>query len=1028
MNGRHVIRRNLKHYQRFYILIALATAIMVAVTTGSLMVGDSVRMTLVQRVNERLGSTESVIFNGSGYMDASLVNELSGNAWGTIMTDGFIQMNGRLIPVNVWGVDYLRNGTVVDNGDAIINVPLAKEAGIGADDDIVLRLPKNGLIPSGSLFVTQNYTTSLRLSCTGVVEAIDGGNLSLKNEQTLPFNVFVNRGMLNDLLETGDKVNVILSDVKVSTNDINQAWRVEMAGMRSTRKEDCTEIITERVFMQDGLIDFLCKHHQQPNRLYSYLANTIRLGEKSVPYSFVTAMDSYGGKPLEADDILLSDYTARRIGAKVGDVIHVSYFKMKGLKRLETDSIQLKVSAIIPMQEWLADGTLSAEFPGLTDVERCTEWDSDLPINMELITDEDEEYWTDYRSTPKAIVPYNSVINDWKTVFGSATAVRIQDQQADFSGIDAQMCGIQVVHPREAGIYGAMNGVDFAGLFLALGFFIIVSALLLMYSPLSEMFWQRRHEISLWQALGWPRSRIIGMFWREALPVILVAVLIGIIIGNLYTWLIVFLLGNVWQGATQTDGFSIVTTPQTLLVGFAISMLLSITVLWLALRHAFDFMVKDTKRSGAFNLKGRWIVTLLTIALLLVAVFVRQSVILFVLLGCMWIVLGLFWGWHWLLMRGNASSIFNDRKQLVWNSLFANRKQAVVSFLTLALGVFIVFAVGLNRKGFGDSSQLTAGTGGYSLWVETAVPVYYDMNTQEGRRQLSLTELPANVSAMQFLRYSADDASCLNLNKVSTPTVLGVDMNQFTQAFHAQCSMYNLLVDETVLTWGLMKNIGDTLYYQNSHGEEVKLVIAGTLPNTILQGNVVVDREVFAEIWPEITGSEVALVKVKEQENEQTKNLLATALNEYGVRVMTTGERLRQFYQVTDTYLTIFLTLGGIGLLVGLLSFVIVIRKNLAMKDNDIQFFGMLGYQPQVVERLLVDEHIRVPLYALFIGVTGAMLSACIGFANVSWSTWLLCLVFAILLVTSVIYFVKKVVKTKIGSLVSNEHIGRLLF
>ena len=584
MKNKQLILKNINYYRRFYLLIAMATIIMVAVTTGSMMVGDSVRMTLVKRVTDRLGDTESVIFNSSGYMDASLVDALANEAWGAIMTDGFVQINGQLIPVNVWGVDFLRNGTVVNDGDAVINAQLAKESGIGANDDIVLRLAKNGLIPSGSLFVTQNYTTSLRLSCARVIVAADGGNLSLRNEQTIPLNVFVNRAMLNDVLETGDKVNVILSARRVGIEELNQVWNVEIAGMKYIKKENCTEITTDRVFMQDGLIDHLCNNNQSPNRLYSYLANSIRLGEQSVPYSFVTAMDSYEGRLLAADEILLSDYTAHRIGAKVGELVSVSYFKMKGLKRLETDSIQLRVSAIIPMQDWVKDGTLSADFPGLTDVERCTEWDSDLPINMDLITNEDEQYWTNYRSTPKAIVPYKTVINDWKTVFGSATAVRVDNDEVDFSGIDAQMCGVQVVLPRKAGLYGATNGVDFAGLFLALGFFIILSALLLMYSPLSEMVWQRKNECRLLQSLGWTDKRIRRLLYREACPIILVAVLIGVVAGVIYTYMIMFLLGNIWQGATQTDGFGVSINMLSVLIGIVVSLIMAMCVLWFTIR------------------------------------------------------------------------------------------------------------------------------------------------------------------------------------------------------------------------------------------------------------------------------------------------------------------------------------------------------------------------------------------------------------------------------------------------------------
>ena len=1039
MKNKQLIQKNLSYYRRFYLLIAIATIVMVAVITGSMMVGDSVRMTLVKRVTDRLGDTESVIFNSSGYMDATLVDALANEAWGAIMTDGFVRIDSHLIPVNVWGVDYLRNGTVVADGDAFINTQLAKDSGIGADDDVVLRLAKNGLIPSGSLFVTQNYTTSMRLSCAGVVAASEGGNLSLRNEQTIPLNIFVNRAMLNDLLETGDKVNVILSARRVGIEELNQAWNVEMAGMKFIKKKNCTEITTDRVFMQDALIDHLCDNNQNPNRLYSYLANSIRLGEQSVPYSFVTAMDSYEGRMLSADEILLSDYTARRIGAKVGELVSVSYFKMKGLKRLETDSIQLRVSAIIPMQDWVKDGTLSADFPGLTDVERCTEWDSDLPINLDLITDEDEQYWTNYRSTPKAIVPYKSVINDWKTVFGSATAIRVDNDEVDFSGIDAQMCGVQMVHPREAGLYGAMNGVDFAGLFLALGFFIIVAALLLMVSPLMEMYEHRKGEFQLLSSLGYTHHHVISLLWREALPVVLVSVLAGVMAGVTYTCVIMFLLGNVWQGATQTAGFSVSLEWLTVVGGAFISLLIALGLLRACIVKAISkdnhIVVAKTLYGKTSNYKVMAVgVSVLLLLLLSLNLLVYRSVVLFVIIGCVWILLCLAWGYVLIIHKGTSVKPA-QKSQLVWSTLYANRKQVVLSFLTLSIGVFLVFAVGLNRRSFADSSGLSHATGGYGLWMESAVPVYYDLNSKEGRKQLSLTDMPDKVSFMQLLRYSADDASCLNLNKVATPTILGVDMDEFAlTSFQVKDNIYDfdnqievlsslqkksgdaypVLVDETVLTWGLMLSLGDTLHYQDARGQDVKVLLAGTLPNTIFQGSVLMDRGLFATIWPEITGSEVALVRVDGDNSKQVSQLLATALNEYGVRLFTTNDLLKQFNQVTDTYLTIFLTLGGIGLLLGLMAFVIIIRKNLTAHADDIKLYRMLGFQHEEIHRLLFSENIIVPLYAIFSGVAGALLSIVTGFGNVPWTVWLITLMFMFLFVGCVWLFVWYIVDKEI--------------
>ena len=60
MNIRWLLHRNIRYFARYYRLVAMAVVITVAVIVGSLVVGDSVRMTLVRRVTERLGNTETI--------------------------------------------------------------------------------------------------------------------------------------------------------------------------------------------------------------------------------------------------------------------------------------------------------------------------------------------------------------------------------------------------------------------------------------------------------------------------------------------------------------------------------------------------------------------------------------------------------------------------------------------------------------------------------------------------------------------------------------------------------------------------------------------------------------------------------------------------------------------------------------------------------------------------------------------------------------------------------------------------------
>jgi putative ABC transport system permease protein len=285
------------------------------------------------------------------------------------------------------------------------------------------------------------------------------------------------------------------------------------------------------------------------------------------------------------------------------------------------------------------------------------------------------------------------------------------------------------------------------------------------------------------------------------------------------------------------------------------------------------------------------------------------------------------------------------------------------------------------------------------------------------------------LRATSLLKYGADDASCLNLNKVVTPNVLGIDMEElknsdfkitktiyddfftFEKMKKSNHSVYPALVDETVLMWSLGKKLGDTLVYTGEKGETVSILLAGTIQNSIFQGYILIDKALFSEIWSEISGSEIMLIKVPEPEVAHTKMLISQALNNYGIRVMTTGERLKMFYSVTDTYLTIFLTLGGLGLLLGIFSFIIVVRKNLVARVKEITLYRSLGFDEKRMENLLYKENVSVPLVAVLTGALGALTRISMGFGNVSIGIWGMAIVLLGVFLFCVTEFVKRAVR-----------------
>ena len=290
-------------------------------------------------------------------------------------------------------------------------------------------------------------------------------------------------------------------------------------------------------------------------------------------------------------------------------------------------------------------------------------------------------------------------------------------------------------------------------------------------------------------------------------------------------------------------------------------------------------------------------------------------------------------------------------------------------------------------------------------------PLLYDMNDTRSRRHLHLEELPQDVRFLQMPKHAEDEASCWNLNKVSTPSVLGMETSQMA-AFGINIDKLTLnaeednivpvAIDEEALTWSMMKKVGDTLTYKAADGHEAKALIAASYPTGVLHGYAIMPQELFLKLWPEESGSRVILAgkrqspgapssnddKASTAQFATTQQLLETALSDYGISVSTTDDRLRRFYEVTDAYLSIFLSLGGLGLLLGLASLLIVVRKSLAARRQEIALYQTLGFSPQSIVGMLRKEQIIVPLFAILTGALGSLVSISAGIREINTTAW----------------------------------------
>jgi len=254
-----------------------------------------------------------------------------------------------------------------------------------------------------------------------------------------------------------------------------------------------------------------------------------------------------------------------------------------------------------------------------------------------------------------------------------------------------------------------------------------------------------------------------------------------------------------------------------------------------------------------------------------------------------------------------------------------------------------------------------------------------------------------DIQFVSFRVKEGDDASCLNLNRVSNPQLIGVnsgalsERGSFTFAQMADdgyadkpWDMLNAeyvdnivpgIADQTVIQWGLGKSVGDTLLYRDESGGTVKVLLVGGLANSVLQGNIIIADNRFRQMYPSISGARLFLIDAPFAKLESISQKLSWALQDQGLDVTPAHARLQQYAQVENTYLSIFMILGALGLMIGSIGIGIVIWRNVAERRGELALLRSIGFSKKAIQVMLTYEHAVLVCIAVFIGLLSAVLA-----------------------------------------------------
>jgi ABC-type antimicrobial peptide transport system permease subunit len=271
------------------------------------------------------------------------------------------------------------------------------------------------------------------------------------------------------------------------------------------------------------------------------------------------------------------------------------------------------------------------------------------------------------------------------------------------------------------------------------------------------------------------------------------------------------------------------------------------------------------------------------------------------------------------------------------------------------------------------------------------------MNGEAGRKALGLDPRGlANVEAVQFRVREGDDASCFNLNRAQQPRLLGVDPKELarrgaftftevvTDADETGWDLLDMDLDTGVVPavgdyptvfWALGKNIGEELEYSDEKGRTLRVRIVGMIESSILQGSLVIDENEFTARFPSVDGYGVFLIDAPADAVESISNELSSALRDYGLVLTPAAERQAAFGAVENTYLSIFMVLGGLGLVLGSIGLGLVVLRNMLERRGELAMLRAVGFDKARLKRMVFYEHGGLMLAGLVCGVFAAVIA-----------------------------------------------------
>lgn len=1077
VNWLHLIRCNLCYYWRTNLAVIAGVATATAVLSGALLTGKSVQESLRRLLDQRLGTTQYVI-SAEGFFREELATDLASAADKTNSLDGcaIVYLRGLAIHertgmrahnVQVYGVDRrfwkfqgMAGRKTPEDRTALVGAALAERLGIQTGDDFLLRMETQEGIPRESLHGRrEDVQRTVRLTCDEILPVERLGEFALRPDQGSIYSIFVPLERLQRDLEQPSRANMVLLSSQSQEDSLpkirtalKERFTLQDVGVKFRPTPSRTGIVVEstRILLDESIAQAVFQEAaasgMRASGILSYMANSIRAGEREIPYSLITAADldqgtmsSIGNRKGSAvpspsagdfDPIWLSDWAWKDLGASQGETIELDYYIWQEDGHLVTRTDRFRLAGAVSLGGEM-DTTLVPAFPGFTGTMSMQKWDPPFPIDLRRIRPQDEEYWQQYRTTPKAFIPLKKGQTLWQSRFGRFSSVRISlPEGADWlssqerltrgirNRIDPESAGFVINDVKKSGREASRGSTDFGEYFLYFSFFLIAAAILFSMLFFRLSIEQRVREIGILQAVGFPLSTLRRIFLLEGTLLAVAGGGMGVFGAILYGRLLVHGLGTWWQNAVGTSRLSLHLSYPDLFWGTAVGTFAALGMIAWTIRglqqNSTRELLAGILESGFVQRRRVRLFAVTSAVALLAAI----NLLLATALEKIPDIAGFFAAGFLLLvsvlcltalyLRRNRPGLIAGRGRWAYLRLGARNVmyrpgRSLFCVALIASAAFLIVSMEAFRKDEQSISlESASGTGGYPLIAESDFPIVQDPNSAEGRETLGIPESEnpwlTQVNFVPFRVRPGDDVSCLNLYAPQEPKILGAVPSFIAEArFTFQDSLaispeqkrnpwllleseardgtIPAIGDANTIRYALHLEVGQVLELRRNGATPVRLRLVGALRDSVLQGELVISEANFLRAFPAQEGYRFFLLEAPPENIASLVRLLDERLDSWGFHTESTRKRLSAYHQVENTYLSTFQSLGALGLILGTLGLAAILLRNLLERRRELALLRAIGYRKQVLAFMVVAENVVLLILGLAGGTICALLA-----------------------------------------------------